>query len=123
MKIVEGKQKDYEAQKALNSGDPYGSRIFSYAEGWAKLLENEFAVGKKLEDVAEQTSRVADTDGITGFMYGTAVSILGSFWVHGDQLRRWSNLKIQIGNEGEKANAAGQTLNPALLIFSDGKEN
>ena len=57
----------------------------------------------------------ADTDGITGFMYGMATSILARSRVHGEALRRWHNLKTQIGTEGEQANESGTTLNPALL--------
>lgn len=51
-------------------------------------------------------------------MYGCAVSALAKFWVHGEQLRIWHNLDIQIGNEGEKANESGGVLNPALLNIS-----
>jgi deoxyribonuclease V len=46
---------------------------------------------------------------------GCAMSILSQVWVHGEQLRRWHNLKTQIRNEGEKANESGGVLNPALL--------
>lgn len=55
------------------------------------------------------------TEGITGFMYGCAVSALAHFWAHGEALRRWHNLDTQIGTEGEKANESGGVLNPALL--------
>jgi hypothetical protein len=100
-----------------NNKDPYGVRIYSYALDWANLMEAEMAKGKKIEEVAEKTSRKADTDGITGFMYGAAVSVLSQAWVHGDVLRRWHNLKTQIGTEGEKANETGGVLNPALMNF------
>ncbi|MDA8315367.1 MAG: hypothetical protein M0010_09365 [Actinomycetota bacterium] len=49
---------------------------------------------------------------------GAAVSVLASCWVHGEELRRWHNLDTQIGTEGEKANASGGVLNPALLIMT-----
>ena len=51
-------------------------------------------------------------------MYGCAVSALGLFWEHGEELRQWHNLKTQIKDEGEKANASGGVLNPALLTIS-----
>lgn len=73
------------------------------------------AEGVKLEDTADRSSHTADYDGITGFMYGAAVSVLSGVWKHGEGLRRWHNLKTQIGNEGEKANAKGTVLNPAIL--------
>jgi len=34
------------------------------------------------------------------------------------ELRQWHNLKTQIKDEGEKANASGGVLNPALLTIS-----
>ena len=107
-------KKTWEEFKNKNQ-DPYGAGVVVYAERWARLMQREMANGKKLEDVAEATSHVADTDGITGFMYGCAVSTLAHCWKFGDELRRWHNLDTQIGNEGEKANESGGVLNPALL--------
>lgn len=77
--------------------------------------------GEKLEDVANECSNEADTEGITGFMYGAAVSVLASCWEHGEELRRWHNLKTQIRDEGEKANESGGVLNPALLNIEEGE--
>jgi hypothetical protein len=103
------------ANDANPPSEPYGHRVITYAEDWANAMEREMTKGRPLEDVAEATSREADTDGITGFMYGAAVSTLAAVWEHGDALRRWHNLKTQIGTEGERANESGGTLNPALL--------
>lgn len=72
---------------------------------------------KVIVDNAERCSRKADTDGITGFMYGAAVSALAHFWVYGEELRRWHNKDVQIGNEGDIANETGGVLNPALLTI------
>ena len=115
MKIKD--QKEYDDWKAENSDDPYGLRCFTYAEDWADMMEEAMAEGKKLEDVADKLSHKADTDGITGFMYGMAMQILALCWEHGEALRRWHNLKTQIRDEGEKANEKGTTLNPALLCM------
>ena len=76
------------------------------------------ANGETVEAVAEQAGQDADIDGITGFMYGCAVSTLSKVWEHGEQLRRWHNLKTQIKDEGERANESGGVLNPALLNIS-----
>jgi hypothetical protein len=100
-----------------NNKDGYGGAVVSYSERWARLMQAEMGTGKNLEDVAEATSGEADIEGITGFMYGCAVSTLAQCWKHGDRLRRWHNLRTQIRDEGEKANAAGGVLNPALLRF------
>lgn len=94
----------------------YVVRIITYTEQWAELMEARIAKGEKLVDIIEETSREADTDGITGFQYGCAVQALANFWVHGESLRQWHNLKTQLGAEGAAANAKpGAVLNPALL--------
>lgn len=105
--------------------DPYGAATLAYAEGWADLMEQRMAGGPDggaamdggapLEDVAKQASYDANTDGITGAMYGMAASILAECWEHGERLRKWHNLDVQIGTEGERANADGGTLNPAFI--------
>jgi hypothetical protein len=95
--------------------DPYGACILRYAARWANRMEAELAAGHRLEDIADATSSTADVEGITGFMYGAAVSVLASCWEHGEALRRWHNLKTQIRHEGEAANDSGGVLNPALL--------
>lgn len=100
--------------KEVNT-DGYGGAVVTYSERWARLMQVEMANGKKLEDVADAASHEADLEGITGFMYGCAVSTLSQCWKHGEQLRRWHNVKTQLGNEGEKANESGGVLNPTLL--------
>ena len=119
MKIIEGKETEYQKYVTLNSSDLYSRGVVDYAEAWADLMEAEMAAGKQLVEIAHEASDRADTDGITGFMYGCAVSALAKFWFHGEELRRWHNLKTQINHEGEKANEEGSTLNPALLVIGN----
>jgi hypothetical protein len=107
-------QQVWDDWKAKND-NPYGKAIFAYAEKWADAMEREMAAGAAIQDIAKRTSHEADADGITGFMYGAAVSMLAQCWTHGEELRQWHNLDTQIGDEGERANADGGTLNPALL--------
>ena len=96
--------------------DPYGKDCVDFARRWADLMEAEMATGAQLEKVAKSTCHKADTEGITGFMYGAAVSMLARCWEHGEALRLWHNLKTQIKDEGKRANAKpGAVLNPALL--------
>lgn len=95
--------------------DGYGGGVMIYAEQWARLMELEISHGKRLEEITKATSFEADTEGITGFMYGCAVSILSQSWIYGEELRCWHNLKTQLRDEGEKANESGGVLNPALL--------
>jgi len=106
---------EYDKGWEVNKDEPYGARCFTYATEWADMMEAQMAKGKQIADIAAKTSHDADTDGITGFMYGMAVSILSQTWKHGEELRRWHNLKTQIRDEGEKANESGGVLNPAIL--------
>lgn len=101
----------------VNNG-PYGACVVRYAAAWAHLMETEMDAGAKLKGIAKKTSHTADTEGITGFMYGAAVATLAVVWKHGEELRRWHNLNSQIGTEGEKANKEGGTLNPAIINIS-----
>lgn len=86
MKIKDNKV--YENWKS-NNNDPYGAGVFRFAEKWANLMESEIECGKSLKDVADRTSREADMEGITGFMYGAAVSILTQCWEHGEEFNKW----------------------------------
>ena len=109
------KDKDGWEEGRKNNEDGYGKAIYDYAERWANLMEEKIANGEKIKDIAQATSCEADTEGITGFMYGAAVSVLSQTWEHGEELRQWSNIDLQIGDEGEKANEEGTVLNPALI--------
>jgi len=112
---LEGKEKNAKSEK-----DPsgYGEAVYRYAENWANLMEKRIAEGKKLEDIAKQSSFDGDDEGVTGFMYGCAVGILAKCWKHGEALRRWHNVDTQIQDEGDKANKSGGVLNPALMTVT-----
>jgi hypothetical protein len=106
MKILEGKETEFQNWKEINS-DGYGLGIFKYAEKWADLMEKEIAEGKDVADIAGRTSDEADTEGITGFMYGAAVGILSLCWLYGEKLRVWHNKKYNHEGKG--------IVNPAIL--------
>lgn len=99
----------YQEWKDKNT-DPYGAYIFKFAENWANLMESKLENGEELKNFAEKTSHEADTEGITGFMYGAAVSILAQCWIHGEELRKWHNKEYNYDGEG--------TVNPAILTVS-----
>ncbi len=98
----------WEEGKIVNS-DGYGKGIYTYGECWAKLMQVEIKAGNKLENIAEKTSNEADLEGITGFMYGAAVSILSQTWVYGKLLNDWHNAQYNHSGNG--------TVNPALLTI------
>jgi len=106
------KAKDLEAYENWknNNLDCYGKGIFRYAERWANLMEQAIENGEQLEDIAEETSKKADTDGITGFMYGAAVSILSRCWEHGERFKAWHNNKYGYSGSG--------VVNPAIINIS-----
>lgn len=98
-----------------NSSDPYSGAGVRFAERWANLMEEYMENGTPLKDCAKKASREANTEGITGFLYGCAVSILADVWEYGEELREWHNLDTQIGDEGEKANKEGKVLVPTII--------
>lgn len=102
-------------QWVANNSDSYGSGVCRFANRWAGLMQDEIAKGSSIADIAGRTSHDADTEGITGFMYGCAVQMLAHSWVYGEELRRWHNLDTQIGDEGQRANESGSVLNPAII--------
>lgn len=115
-----------EAERIWNKGveknqDPYGKAIYRFASEWATRMERAISEGGLIDDLAQDTCRESDDEGITGFMYGAAVSVLSQVWVHGESLRRWHNLATQIGSEGEEANGAGGVLNPAIISIEKGQ--
>ena len=102
--------------------DTYGKACVDYAEAWANDMERRMESGETIEQMADASSHEVDRRpefGITGFMYGAAVSMLSRAWEHGEELRRWHNLKTQIRDEGERANESGGVLNPALLRIEE----
>jgi hypothetical protein len=120
------KNEEAEAQWKVglaNNTDSYGRCVFLFAEAWANMMEAEMGddPAAHIKGKAKDLSHVASEGcgGITGFMYGAAVSILSQAWIHGEALRLWHNLDTQIGTEGERANESGGVLNPALLCVGD----
>jgi hypothetical protein len=117
--------------------DPYGNAVYRYASEWATRMENAFkteyggtpikaavdlntaALTEWIVKNADKYSHEADDEGITGFMYGAAVSVLAGCWVAGEALRRWHNKEVQLHDEGDRANETGGVLNPALLTTKD----
>lgn len=89
----------------------YAQAIVDFTIRWADLMESAIEKGTPLEKCAEKLSHDADTDGITGNMYGMAVHLLSTYWVHGDTLRVWHNAKYNVGAE-EKG-----TVNPAVFTM------
>lgn len=113
MKIIEGKEKEYREWFNKNS-DSYSRECFLYAERWADLLEKEITSDEDAQSVimrcADNLSHIADLNGITGFMFGCAVSILCQCWQYGEELRKWNNKEY--GYEGDGV------VNPAVLTIS-----
>ena len=114
MKIVKGKEQEYKDWYEKNS-DPYGRACFTYAERWAGMMEEKIKASeddemKVIVDNAKQLSYEADKEGITGFMYGVAVSILSQCWEYGECLRKWHNKEYGYDGDG--------IVNPAVITVS-----
>ena len=113
MKILDGKETDYKKWLDKNT-DPYGRACFTYAERWAEMLEKliEDSTDEPMKVIVENADRLsheADTEGITGFMYGCAVSILSQCWKYGEELRKWHNKEYNYDGDG--------VVNPSILTI------
>lgn len=74
-----------------------------------KIKASEEDEMKVIVDNAKQLSYEADKEGITGFMYGAAVSILSQCWEYGEFLRKWHNKEYEYDGDG--------VVNPAVITI------
>ena len=72
-----------------------------------KIEASSDDVMKVIVDNADKLSYEVDEEGITGFMYGCAVSILSQCWEYGEYLRKWHNGEYDYDGDG--------VVNPAVL--------
>lgn len=107
--------KDEEGWKKILEANKDFIGVMNYAQRWARVMEGQMTNGRTLEECADETSHLADDEGMSGFSYGYAVEVLSHYWIHGEQLRRWHNSNYQLGNEGDEANESGAVLNPAVI--------
>lgn len=99
--------------------DPYGAACVRVARVAMEILDDapdDFDPDDIIDKADDTTG-----EGITGFMAGCVVQMISGCHARGDEFRRKWNLKLQLGNEGEKANESGGVLNPALLNIGNPK--
>lgn len=107
MKIKEEHEQDYAILRETNTKDFYSAGVIDYLERWADMMEQEIETGSTVGEAAEQTRHIADTQGITGFMYGCAVQVLCQYWEHGEQLDEWRNKEYEcLGQNNPTSNTA-----------------
>lgn len=94
-----------------NRHDQHSSSVLRYMNRWAAMMETEIAGGATIAEAAERTNHTADTEGITGFMYGHAVRGLCNYWQHGEELRQWHNQQYGYNGDG--------LINPAIIRISE----
>ena len=109
--IIKHSKEDWWKTGLANNQDFYGLGVYTFAERWADLMENDVVhygdPEKAIAEKAKERSHEADTEGITGFQYGAAVSILSEVWEYGDILRKWHNGEYNYDGDG--------VVNPAIL--------
>lgn len=130
MQIKPEMQDRYRAAFDKNS-DPYGRAVFIYLEALANEYEKRIEAEKPdvtneeeliafFEKHHQECERIADepAGGITGFMYGRAISCLRDCWVHGAALNRWLNRKWN-PEQGDEISDNGGSINPAILTIKE----
>jgi hypothetical protein len=108
-------QQAWQADKDSCAGDDYSLAIVEFAERWARLMQSQISQGKTISEIAKQTENEADTEVITGHMYGQAVYLLSKHWIHGEALRTWHNIRVSPNSDGLLANLEGEVINPAVF--------
>ena len=102
---------DWETYKRVNSGESYGRGIIRYATTWVQYMEYlTKKYGMKMSEIWDRCSDLANVDGVTGFMYGAAASIISQVWQFGEEFRKCYNSKWNYSGAG--------TVNPAMLAVS-----
>ena len=83
--VREGMEDDWKEIEKNNQDDEYSRAWFNYTVDWAKLMQDLQKNRVILtEEIIRETSFLADTCGITGFMHNAAVSALKKYWKYGD---------------------------------------
>lgn len=111
MRIKKGLESEYKSHRELNTKDEYSKAIVEYAERWCDMMEQRIDQGVSVAESAAETKYEADTEGISGYMYGCAVQTLSMFWEHGEELREWHNGEYNYKGQG--------VADPAVIIISD----
>lgn len=113
------KYKDKESAKMwreyvrINSKDAYSACVITYAKRWAKYMQHLMKKhNKTVSEIADNASHLCDIEGITGYMYGCAVSVLSQCWKYGDDLKKWHN------KEWGHEDAEG-VINPAVITITE----
>lgn len=102
---------DWQECKRVNSKENYDRAIIRYIILWVQYMEylNQ-KYGMKISDIWDNCSNLADIEGVTGFMYGAAASIISRVWQHGEEFRKCYNAKWNYYGD--------ETVNPAVLTLS-----
>ena len=63
-----------------NNQDPYGAAAINFAKAWAVSMQRAMREGQNIADVADELGHSVDYEGITGFQFGAAKSLLRHCW-------------------------------------------
>ena len=101
----------WETCKRVKSKDAYSKAVIRYTIIWTQYMEYLIQkYGMKISEIWDRCSNLADVDGVTGFMYGAAASIISRVWQYGEEFRKYYNSKWNYSGPG--------TVNPAVLTIS-----
>lgn len=137
MRIAFGREEDFEKQ--VNTGDDYSNAVVEYGTRWAEMLEkaildkwpdfnweddwrikNYISNPVRFAELFQPNSlgHEADTEGVTGFMYGAAAWAIGEYWIFGKHFRLWFNIYEGGIEQGIKVTEKNDSINPAVLVIS-----
>jgi hypothetical protein len=106
MEIISGMEENWKKSTTLDPSiqrempDEYYQAIIDMAKDWADEMERQMKGGEALADIWYSSRRNVEIYyELSGFQFNTAIALLDSFWVHGDELRVLHNKRH--GYEGD----------------------
>lgn len=94
MEIKQGMRQEYERYVSAHSQNPYYQGAVKMMEIWGGMMEKVMEHGLTVEAAAEITSDAAQIGaGASGASYIAGRAALQRYWVHGDELKAWSDQK------------------------------
>lgn len=108
MKIIEGKEAEYEKYVKTNSEDPYSKCVVDCGTAFGDALD----AGKSPSEAEEAMLATEDGKELTGFMVGAIMSSISHFHPRGAEIKEWWN-KSHSGTPDEQTGVN----NPAIITL------
>jgi len=94
--------------------DSISKGVINYADRWMKCMQYYIFQGASVAESAQMSECDADFEGMSGFSFGWALSVIAEVWKYGDELAEWHNAKFNYKGK--------DVVNPAILTIKTDDE-